>query len=674
MRQKGTKEKIRWAASVFIFFSAASAFGANNAYKVVDGPKSFYYGHISYSEVRHDGQDPLVFRQASTTPETAVINLPLGPGDIIRTSELRRCEIQFDNGSIVRLDTDTEFRIETILAPSLSSRQMISNLVLERGQIYVMFKEYDSRELFQVLTPIAAVKLAHNSVAMVRTLPDKTTEVQVEQGEARIMFGSGEKRLEEMKVRKRERWLVTGDNQAEPSEYFTSGDFIAWNNTVNENFDTLHGENFLPQPVERYPLAVRYFAQKYGNPYGEWLWDDLYGYVWRPYYNDVYPSGNWQPYAYGRWTSLNNQLYWVPEEPWGWVPYHLGVWSWDKKKGWFWLPGSAFASAWVNWFAMDDFLGWRPWSLWDWYNDIGFWDASGGYFGSMGGGYAMVAQYQNPAFISYGNSDPGFDLLTKVRKDQLMKKHTNLPMPKEIKDAFKKVVTAMKKGDYAVVDSLRALTGVTRMVKRNDLKGEALREKTIPLDRFAGMMRTLPPWSPLPSPTPVPLIIRKEAMANIDTSTGRGLKREPDLESEKKDVRRGESLKDGGREFAPSLGLTRHFVDPRRLIPGAEAPMRIRDFNPDVRMALGQGVRLTYDSSRNGVIAFGLRLHNAFGPSEGAWQVGRADGSSGDNWSSGSTSGAGSGSAGPGSSSSSAAGSHDGGGRKGGSSDKSIRK
>ena len=308
MRQKGSQKKAIWVLSIFLLFSASAVFSANNAYKVVDGPKYFYFGHISFSEVQHDEKDPVVFRQGSKTAETALVNLPLGPGDIVRTSDLRRCEIQFDNGSIARLDTDTEFKIETILAPSLSSRNMISNLILGRGQIYFMFKEYDGRELFQVLTPVAAVKLGHNSVAIIRTLPDKTTDVQVEEGEARIMFGAGEKQLEEKKVKKHERWVVTSDSTAEPSEYFTTGDFIAWNKTVNENFDALHGESNLPKPVERYPLAVRYFAQKYGNPYGEWLWDDLYGYIWRPFYNDTYPNGSWMPYAYGRWTSLNNQL------------------------------------------------------------------------------------------------------------------------------------------------------------------------------------------------------------------------------------------------------------------------------------------------------------------------------------------------------------------------------
>ena len=37
---------------------------------------------------------------------------------------------------------------------------------------------------------------------------------------------------------------------------------------------TLHkGETPLPKPIQKLPKAVFYFAQKYSNIHGEWLWD-----------------------------------------------------------------------------------------------------------------------------------------------------------------------------------------------------------------------------------------------------------------------------------------------------------------------------------------------------------------------------------------------------------------
>ena len=102
--------------------------------------KAIYFGHISYAEIENDAFDPLIFGAYDLPPKKAILNFPLGPGDSVRTSSQRRCEIQFDTGTILRLDYDTEIQIETILAPSLTSGQMISNIVLKQGQAYIMYK------------------------------------------------------------------------------------------------------------------------------------------------------------------------------------------------------------------------------------------------------------------------------------------------------------------------------------------------------------------------------------------------------------------------------------------------------------------------------------------------------------------------------------------------------
>jgi hypothetical protein len=58
----------------------------------------FYFAHISYTEVRKDGNDPLVFREGSLKPELAVLNLPLGPGDTIQTTNQRQCVQEVQTG------------------------------------------------------------------------------------------------------------------------------------------------------------------------------------------------------------------------------------------------------------------------------------------------------------------------------------------------------------------------------------------------------------------------------------------------------------------------------------------------------------------------------------------------------------------------------------------------
>ena len=99
--------------------SILPAAASDSPYRVVDGPAEFYYGHISFVEAKTGGGGPLILR-GSGTPEPAVLNAPLGPGDSVRTAAAGRIEIQFDNGTIIRLDADSELGVETILARTLS--------------------------------------------------------------------------------------------------------------------------------------------------------------------------------------------------------------------------------------------------------------------------------------------------------------------------------------------------------------------------------------------------------------------------------------------------------------------------------------------------------------------------------------------------------------------------
>jgi hypothetical protein len=424
-------------------------------YKVVNGPEKFYYGHVSLVEILNDGKDPVVLRTGADQPIPAVLNLPLGPGDTLRTSDARRLEIQFDNATIVRLDLNTELKIETILARSLSRRETsMTNLVLERGRICVMYKEYDHTELFQVLTPNAAVKLRHNSVATITAGADGASDIQVDFGRATAMFGPDEKELYQAVASRNERLVIDQSGQATTGGLAPDPDFASWNAAINKDFEALHeGKSSLPKPLIRgVTKATFYFAQTFGDRYGEWLYDDLYGYVWRPYYNDYYPGGTWRPYYYGRWVGMAGQMFWIPSEPWGWIPYHLGVWQWDAKRGWFWLPGSAFAPAWVDWaFFNGTYFAWIPWSFYDWMYDGGGW----GYFGSYGG-YYPVGGY--PYFVGTDEEPSVRKGVNVVSRNQLKKPSGSsvLPMPKEFKRVLRAVENAVKRGDSRVIDSLRA--------------------------------------------------------------------------------------------------------------------------------------------------------------------------------------------------------------------------
>lgn len=534
--------------------------------------RDFYLGHISLADIRNDGKDVLVFREGADKGEPALLNMPIGPGDTVRTLDGRRTEIQFDNGTLIRLDYSTDLKVETILAPSLSSFDNVSNVVLTIGRAYIMYTEYDRRELFQVMTPNAALKMKNHTVAQVMAAKDGSTGVQVASGKVEILYGPLEKRTQGEKVHAGESALVAADGSLHKAEFPVGMEFEAWNKSLNEGFVKAHdGLTPLPKPIQKMSKAVFYFAQNYSNLYGDWIWDQYLGYVWRPFVNDHnYPWGSWQPYYCGQWARVDGRLFWIPQEPWGWIPFHLGVWQWDKKKGWLWIPGSAFAPAWVAW---DFYFGqrtWRPWTLWDWYVDwnmYDYWNMWGywwnwsywGGAGLLGGAGWHGYGWYYPGYYEYypePYEPSGKTIVTKVNKDQLKGKAPKIvaPLPNDMKGIYKNFIAAIKRGDPNVVDSF------LRMPRQ--AAPRSLKSNPIPVE-----FRT--------RPEPSRLLLDRDAIQTVIRDSGLAERPQP---------------RSGPRGIAGGV----HF--------------RFRDWNPDVKVALRQGVSIRYDSRSNQVICpqFGI--------------------------------------------------------------------
>jgi len=108
---------------------------------------------------------------------------------------------------------------------------------------------------------------------------------------------------------------------------------------------------------EGYPADMDYNDfYEYLSPYGVWVHNAPYGYVWIP--RQV--GHHWRPYTYGRWVWTNYGWTWLSYHEWGWVPFHYGRWGWDARLGWFWVPGSIWAPAWVSWRWGNVYIGWSP--------------------------------------------------------------------------------------------------------------------------------------------------------------------------------------------------------------------------------------------------------------------------------------------------------------------------
>jgi hypothetical protein len=92
------------------------------------------------------------------------------------------------------------------------------------------------------------------------------------------------------------------------------------------------------------------------SPYGQWIDDYNYGYVWIPDVNqDFTPyltNGYWQLTDYG-WM-------WISDYDWGWAAFHYGRWDYNDSYGWFWVPDNEWGPSWVTWRRSGNYYGWAP--------------------------------------------------------------------------------------------------------------------------------------------------------------------------------------------------------------------------------------------------------------------------------------------------------------------------
>jgi len=93
------------------------------------------------------------------------------------------------------------------------------------------------------------------------------------------------------------------------------------------------------------------------SPYGTWIQDPQYGYVWRP---DV-EQGDFRPYyTNGRWAMTEYGNTWVSNYDWGWAPFHYGRWVYNRYNQWVWIPDTTWGPAWVSWRSGGGYYGWAP--------------------------------------------------------------------------------------------------------------------------------------------------------------------------------------------------------------------------------------------------------------------------------------------------------------------------
>jgi hypothetical protein len=450
----------------------------------------------------------------------------------------------------MRLDKQSRLKVVTVLAKSLTSSWKITTLELQEGKLYSINQSYN-RERFQVITPNAAINLKNNSMIMIM-LKGEETHLACDRGKFEVMYGGEIKNLQADTVHKGEGFVVTSDNKFVKNDK-RDIDFLAWNQYINNNFKELHyGINKVPKKIYRYSKGLVYWAEKWSSLVGEWLYDDLFGYVWKPL--DPRYAHPGRLFLNASYTKINGQTFLVPNEPWGWVPSHLGTWVW-MKWGWTWIPGNTFTPAWEVWNGFDDM------GYFNYYNSFYFWMTR------IYGGIDCYYIYRNHGIDQWR-------LAYEAKLNKTAIKPSYKGVPEEIHAIFKKM-------DKAPVTDIQNRFGklspeIEQAIFKTPIKEGA------PVQRLNAIANQAKPAAnaakpALPGVSGVPVVHENEKSINASPAN-----------------------------IINMLGYSNMTKK-----DSAKNVKAYRDWNPDKAWALNNGVRVQYSSKNNEVVCPTLGLRSS---------------------------------------------------------------
>ena len=243
----------------------------------------------------------------------ASVNMPVQQGAQVWASGDGEAEIQFDDGSDLRLGRGAVVTLQSLYSDNQGE---FTEVKLTDGTASLHLK--DQYSVYQVDTPTESLKA--NGPARFRVDVGNAVDVGVRTGTVTLSAASGDTTL-----RSGDYVEMRDSNDQVRIQDLPSED--SWDQFDDERDAAINGDTVhLPPNVALVGGDL--------NAYGSWVDDSQYGWTWCPR-----EGANWRPYYYGHWVWCDPFGWtWVSDEPWGWAPYHYGSWI-HRGWGWGWCPG-----------------------------------------------------------------------------------------------------------------------------------------------------------------------------------------------------------------------------------------------------------------------------------------------------------------------------------------------
>ena len=256
--------------------------------------------------------------------ESVTMNVPITEHNWLQTRSNGWAEIQFEDGSMIRLAPETVMAFNEL--DRVSSGGTTTIIDLDQGEAEFKILKHDGSD-FQIAVKNKTITLGHSGFFRVTSTNDDPLEVAVWKGDLSVHDPeSGD----DIAVNKNETFLL---NPADVAEYALNkgteaDDLDAWSKQRDDSLRTYAAANHYTQSPYQYGASDL-------NYYGQYTDDPEHGSVWQP--NGV--GADWDPFSNGYYADSGLGPVWVSSYPWGWMPYRYGRWIFINARGWFWQPG-----------------------------------------------------------------------------------------------------------------------------------------------------------------------------------------------------------------------------------------------------------------------------------------------------------------------------------------------
>jgi hypothetical protein len=261
--------------------------------------------------------------------EKASLNMPMVEGMKLAAKADGRAEVEFEDGSTVRITPDT--RIDFSHLSLEDSGAHVSTLTLMQGMAYVDYTAKGKGDAFTF--QFKDEKVRPEQAAHFRVhLQEANAILAVFNGELKVDGPSGQ--------------VEVSKNKSVIFDLANQNKYTLAKNVDELPFDAWDKQQTKYQQAYASRGSANNYPYTYGvsdlNYYGNYANVPGYGTMWQPYF----AGAGWSPFADGSWMFYPGFGYtWVSPYPWGWMPYRYGSWAFVPGFGWGWQPG-AFAGGW----------------------------------------------------------------------------------------------------------------------------------------------------------------------------------------------------------------------------------------------------------------------------------------------------------------------------------------